>query len=140
MSKFSLSFVLFQSDCLVSCSELLSACIFHAVFKDKNTPSPFIETFPNDDGEAAKAAKPDYIYMDAMGFGMGNCCLQVKCICFQCYYTLSSLSTLLFKICLMSTFTFFNWCIVHQSGKKRDKRTSGMSSILVLKSKYVGVL
>ncbi|NWR19410.1 GSH1 ligase, partial [Emberiza fucata] len=47
------------------------------IFKDKNTPSPFIETFPNDDGEAAKAAKPDYIYMDAMGFGMGNCCLQV---------------------------------------------------------------
>uniref|UniRef100_A0A8C3RSZ2 Glutamate--cysteine ligase n=2 Tax=Chelydra serpentina TaxID=8475 RepID=A0A8C3RSZ2_CHESE len=47
------------------------------IFKDKNTPSPFIETFPKDDGEAAKAAKPDHIYMDAMGFGMGNCCLQV---------------------------------------------------------------
>ncbi|KAB1261894.1 Glutamate--cysteine ligase catalytic subunit, partial [Camelus dromedarius] len=45
------------------------------IFKDKNTPSPFIETFPEDD-EAAKAAKPDHIYMDAMGFGMGNCCLQ----------------------------------------------------------------
>lgn len=24
-----------------------------------------------------KASKPDHIYMDAMGFGMGNCCLQV---------------------------------------------------------------
>ncbi|XP_042704740.2 glutamate--cysteine ligase catalytic subunit isoform X2 [Chrysemys picta bellii] len=47
------------------------------IFKDKNTPSPLIETFPRDDGEAAKAAKPDHIYMDAMGFGMGNCCLQV---------------------------------------------------------------
>lgn len=47
-----------------------------AVFKDKNTPSPFIETFPEDE-EAAKASKPDHIYMDAMGFGMGNCCLQV---------------------------------------------------------------
>nr|XP_042704740.1 glutamate--cysteine ligase catalytic subunit isoform X3 [Chrysemys picta bellii] len=47
------------------------------IFKDKNTPSPLIETFPKDDGEAAKAAKPDHIYMDAMGFGMGNCCLQV---------------------------------------------------------------
>lgn len=46
------------------------------VFKDKNTPSPFIETFPEDD-EAAMASKPDHIYMDAMGFGMGNCCLQV---------------------------------------------------------------
>ncbi|XP_059586375.1 glutamate--cysteine ligase catalytic subunit isoform X2 [Alligator mississippiensis] len=47
------------------------------IFKDKNTPSPFTEIFPNDDGEAAKAAKPDHIYMDAMGFGMGNCCLQM---------------------------------------------------------------
>lgn len=51
------------------------------IFKDKNTPSPFIETFPEDD-EAAKASKPDHIYMDAMGFGMGNCCLQVL---FQIY-------------------------------------------------------
>lgn len=47
------------------------------VFKDKNTPSPFVENFPEDDGEAARAALPDHIYMDAMGFGMGNCCLQV---------------------------------------------------------------
>uniref|UniRef100_A0A671LAB1 Glutamate--cysteine ligase n=1 Tax=Sinocyclocheilus anshuiensis TaxID=1608454 RepID=A0A671LAB1_9TELE len=47
------------------------------IFKDKNTPSPFVETFPEDDGEAARAALPDHIYMDAMGFGMGNCCLQV---------------------------------------------------------------
>lgn len=49
---------------------------FNTVFKDKNTPSPFVETFPEDE-EAAKASKPDHIYMDAMGFGMGNCCLQV---------------------------------------------------------------
>ncbi|KAL7877316.1 hypothetical protein SRHO_G00039590 [Serrasalmus rhombeus] len=47
------------------------------IFKDKNTPSPFVEVFPEDDGEAARAALPDHIYMDAMGFGMGNCCLQV---------------------------------------------------------------
>ncbi|XP_063047749.1 glutamate--cysteine ligase catalytic subunit [Engraulis encrasicolus] len=47
------------------------------IFKDKNTPSPFVEPFPEDDGEAARAALPDHIYMDAMGFGMGNCCLQV---------------------------------------------------------------
>ncbi|XP_043919687.1 glutamate--cysteine ligase catalytic subunit [Protopterus annectens] len=47
------------------------------IFSDKNTPSPFVETFQNDDGEATRAAKPDHIYMDAMGFGMGNCCLQV---------------------------------------------------------------
>ena len=49
------------------------------VFKDTNTPSPFIEEFPNDeDGEGSKAAKPDHIYLDAMGFGMGCCCLQVR--------------------------------------------------------------
>lgn len=48
-----------------------------SVFKDKCTPSPFVEKFPEDDGEAARAALPDHIYMDAMGFGMGNCCLQV---------------------------------------------------------------
>ena len=49
------------------------------VFKDVNTKSPFTEDLAalGDDGEAAKAAKPDHIYMDAMGFGMGNCCLQV---------------------------------------------------------------
>ncbi|KAM4772254.1 glutamate--cysteine ligase catalytic subunit [Rhinophrynus dorsalis] len=47
------------------------------IFKDQNTPSPFIERFPNDSGDDATAAKPDHIYMDAMGFGMGNCCLQV---------------------------------------------------------------
>ncbi|XP_077488541.1 glutamate--cysteine ligase [Amblyomma americanum] len=49
------------------------------IFKDKNTPSPFVEDFTKlgDDGEAAKAALPDHVYMDAMGFGMGSCCLQV---------------------------------------------------------------
>ncbi|XP_070533498.1 glutamate--cysteine ligase catalytic subunit-like [Ptychodera flava] len=48
------------------------------IFKDKNTPSPFLENFDVDiDGQGAKASKPDHIYMDAMGFGMGNSCLQV---------------------------------------------------------------
>ncbi|CAN7936991.1 unnamed protein product [Ixodes hexagonus] len=49
------------------------------IYKDINTPSPFVEKFEKlgDDGEALKGAIPDHIYMDAMGFGMGNCCLQV---------------------------------------------------------------
>ncbi|PIO27269.1 hypothetical protein AB205_0025090 [Aquarana catesbeiana] len=47
------------------------------IFRDQNTPSPFIEKFPNATGDDAKAAMPDHIYMDAMGFGMGNCCLQM---------------------------------------------------------------
>ncbi|CAL8143842.1 unnamed protein product [Orchesella dallaii] len=40
------------------------------IFKDKNTPSPF-------DEPGVPEQKPDMIYMDAMGFGMGCCCLQV---------------------------------------------------------------
>ena len=43
-----------------------------------NTPSPFIEKFPEVEGEGAQAAQPDHIYLDAMGFGMGMCCLQVQ--------------------------------------------------------------
>lgn len=45
------------------------------IFKDTNTPSPFIESLT--DPEAQAAAKPDHIYMDCMGFGMGNSCLQL---------------------------------------------------------------
>lgn len=45
------------------------------IFKDINTPSPFMEMF--NDEEARAAAKPNHIYMDAMGFGMGCCCLQI---------------------------------------------------------------
>ncbi|XP_004410743.1 PREDICTED: glutamate--cysteine ligase catalytic subunit isoform X2 [Odobenus rosmarus divergens] len=66
------------------------------IFKDKNTPSPFIETFPEDE-EAAKASKPDHIYMDAMGFGMGNCCLQVPpqaCSISEARYLYDQLATI----------------------------------------------
>ena len=50
----------------------------HSVFKDKHTPTPFVEKFPNDkEGQASVAALPDHIYEDCMGFGMGCCCLQV---------------------------------------------------------------
>lgn len=45
------------------------------IFKDTHTQDPFIENF--NDGEARKAVKPNHIYMDAMGFGMGCCCLQI---------------------------------------------------------------
>ena len=53
---------------------------FLTVFKDVNTPSPFIEKFPVVEGEGAKAALPDHIYLDSMGFGMGMSCLQVTFI------------------------------------------------------------
>lgn len=45
------------------------------LYIDEKTPKPFLENY--DDIEAQKAAKPNHIYMDHMGFGMGCCCLQV---------------------------------------------------------------
>ncbi|KAF6203999.1 hypothetical protein GE061_002338 [Apolygus lucorum] len=49
------------------------------VFKDSKTTSPFVDDFESlgDNGESQKAALPDHIYMDAMAFGMGCCCLQL---------------------------------------------------------------
>ncbi|KAL5112948.1 Glutamate--cysteine ligase catalytic subunit [Taenia crassiceps] len=50
------------------------------IFHDNSTPRPFIEDFsaldPNDTSSSSDAL-PDHVYMDAMGFGMGCCCLQV---------------------------------------------------------------
>lgn len=42
--------------------------ILLTVFKDENTVIPV---------EGSPANKPDAVYMDAMGFGMGCCCLQL---------------------------------------------------------------
>ncbi|XP_012278557.1 glutamate--cysteine ligase catalytic subunit [Orussus abietinus] len=49
------------------------------IFKDLNVPRPFRESLAElgDDGSSQKAAKEDHVYMDAMGFGMGCCCLQL---------------------------------------------------------------
>ncbi|CEH18307.1 glutamate-cysteine ligase catalytic subunit [Ceraceosorus bombacis] len=55
------------------------------IFHDELTPRPFVDPsipwdrqlFPEDKEARAGAALPDHIYMDAMGFGMGCCCLQV---------------------------------------------------------------
>ncbi|MFH4976819.1 hypothetical protein AB6A40_003528 [Gnathostoma spinigerum] len=54
-------------------------CILVPIFRDTNTPDPFVEDFSQckDDGQSSRVAKPNYIYMDHMGFGMGCCCLQV---------------------------------------------------------------
>ncbi|XP_028175094.1 glutamate--cysteine ligase [Ostrinia furnacalis] len=43
------------------------------VFKDENTKIPV----DNSHIAEPNAAKPDCVYMDAMGFGMGCCCLQL---------------------------------------------------------------
>jgi hypothetical protein len=45
------------------------------IFRDIYTPDPFYENFS--DIEARKASKLNHVYMDAMGFGMGCCCLQI---------------------------------------------------------------
>ncbi|KAJ5111540.1 hypothetical protein N7532_002075 [Penicillium argentinense] len=55
------------------------------VYKDLNTPSPFkdptvnydLHQWPEDADVRNGAAKDDHVYMDAMAFGMGSCCLQI---------------------------------------------------------------
>ncbi|KAF8904414.1 glutamate-cysteine ligase catalytic subunit [Gymnopilus junonius] len=55
------------------------------IFVDDNTPHPFIDPtipwdrnlYPEDPEAKQGAALPDHIYLDAMGFGMGCCCLQL---------------------------------------------------------------
>ncbi|SCV03372.1 LAMI_0H07624g1_1 [Lachancea mirantina] len=52
------------------------------MYKDKFTPYRDDSVYKRDwfepeDSESVLAAKPGYIYMDAMGFGMGCCCLQI---------------------------------------------------------------
>lgn len=55
------------------------------IFFDENTPRPFVDPtvprdrnlWPEDANAREGAALDDHIYMDAMGFGMGCCCLQI---------------------------------------------------------------
>lgn len=55
------------------------------VYHDVNTQKPFkdptvdydLHTWPEDADVRNGAAKDDCIYMDAMAFGMGSCCLQI---------------------------------------------------------------
>lgn len=55
------------------------------MYFDEKTPKPFIDPaipwdrdiYPEDSEAKNGAALPDHIYLDAMGFGMGCCCLQL---------------------------------------------------------------
>ncbi|KAJ7218105.1 glutamate-cysteine ligase catalytic subunit [Mycena pura] len=55
------------------------------IYFDTHTPRPFVDPtipwdrsiYPEDPEAKAGAALTDHIYMDAMGFGMGCCCLQL---------------------------------------------------------------
>ncbi|KAI5284815.1 Zn finger-containing GTPase- Activating Protein for ARF, partial [Ascosphaera aggregata] len=59
------------------------------VYRDRNTPWPFhdptvnydLHNWAEDDDVRNGAAKEGCVYMDAMAFGMGSCCLQIT---FQC--------------------------------------------------------
>ena len=57
---------------------MVSVWLF-AVFKDVNTPEPFVEDLSQygDDGRSQRATCADHVYVDAMGFGMGCSCLQM---------------------------------------------------------------
>ena len=47
------------------------------VYKDQNTPDPFIDQLPTSDDARLNNRLDDHVYLDCMGFGMGMCCLQV---------------------------------------------------------------
>ena len=55
------------------------------IFRDEKTPFPWkdptvnydLHQWPEDDDVRNGAVKENYVYMDAMAFGMGSCCLQI---------------------------------------------------------------
>ena len=55
------------------------------IFYDEKTPKPFMDPtvpydlheYPEDADVRNGAVKEGFVYMDAMGFGMGSCCLQI---------------------------------------------------------------
>ncbi|KAK7930773.1 hypothetical protein WMY93_007168 [Mugilogobius chulae] len=112
------------------------------IFKDKCTPSPFVEKFPEDDGEAARAALPDHIYMDAMGFGMGNCCLQVTfqaCSIDEARYLYDQLTTFCPIVMALSAASPFyrgyvsdidcRWGVISASVDDRTEEERGLKNI-----------
>uniref|UniRef100_A0A8B9YGE8 Glutamate--cysteine ligase n=1 Tax=Bos mutus grunniens TaxID=30521 RepID=A0A8B9YGE8_BOSMU len=111
------------------------------IFKDKNTPAPFIETFPEDE-EATKASKPDHIYMDAMGFGMGNCCLQVTfqaCSISEARYLYDQLATICPIVMALSAASPFyrgyvsdidcRWGVISASVDDRTREERGLEPL-----------
>ncbi|XP_069091896.1 glutamate--cysteine ligase catalytic subunit [Pleurodeles waltl] len=112
------------------------------IFKDKNTPSPFIEKFQHDDGDGAGAAKPDHIYMDAMGFGMGNCCLQVTfqaCSIAEARYLYDQLATICPIVMALSAASPFyrgyisdidcRWGVISASVDDRTREERGLEPL-----------
>ncbi|XP_062319232.1 glutamate--cysteine ligase catalytic subunit isoform X2 [Osmerus eperlanus] len=124
------------------------------IFKDKSTLSPFVEKFLEDDGEAAKASLPDHIYMDAMGFGMGNCCLQVTfqaCSIDEARYLYDQLATFCPIVMALSAASPFyrgyvsdidcRWGVISASVDDRTQEERGLEPLKnnkyrILKSRY----
>ncbi|XP_078069377.1 glutamate--cysteine ligase catalytic subunit isoform X3 [Mustelus asterias] len=124
------------------------------IYKDKAVPSSFIEKFVNDDGEAARATKPDHIYMDAMGFGMGNCCLQVTfqaCSISEARYLYDQLATICPIVMALSAASPFyrgyvsdidcRWGVISASVDDRTREERGLeprkhSKYRISKSRY----
>ncbi|KAG5831185.1 hypothetical protein ANANG_G00301140 [Anguilla anguilla] len=124
------------------------------IFKDKNTPSPFVEKFPEDDGEAERGALADHIYMDAMGFGMGNCCLQVTfqaCSINEARYLYDQLATICPIVMALSAASPFyrghvsdidcRWGVISASVDDRTKEERGVEPLKnnkfrIFKSRY----
>ena len=93
---------------------VLCVCV---VFSDVNTPRPFVEEFSSfepavEGAEYASAALPDHIYMDAMAFGMGCCCLQMTfqacniCEARHLYDQLTPLCPIM--VCISHLYTFMS--------------------------------
>lgn len=47
------------------------------IFVDQNTPNPFVDNIPSSRYPEPDVTIENHLYMDAMCFGMGCCCLQV---------------------------------------------------------------
>ncbi|KAM8953058.1 glutamate--cysteine ligase catalytic subunit [Pelodytes ibericus] len=113
------------------------------IFKDLNTPSPFIERFCKDSGDDdTKAALPNHIYMDAMGFGMGNCCLQVTfqaCSISEARYLYDQLATICPIVMALSAAAPFyrgyvsdidcRWGVISASVDDRTKEERGLEPL-----------
>lgn len=116
------------------------------VYKDINTGDPFIDDTISEkddfDGEAKAALKSDHVYMDAMGFGMGCCCLQVT---FQAthleealtlYDQLTPLCPLMMALSAASpvhkgflTDRDCRWSVISQAVDDRTRQESGEEAI-----------
>ena len=57
---------------------LMNNHLFFSVFRDTNTPNPFIDPdVPKDSPEDIEVMKPNHVHLDCVTTGLGCGCLQV---------------------------------------------------------------